>query len=89
MVKIQSSRDVRNLRKRRRVKILVQYVEIPKTRNSQVDKLARVKFALHFNAVAIEIVREIKRAAADEEREFQLECDLLDLCLSLLDLTLE
>ena len=31
--------------------------------DSQVDKLARVKFALHFNAVAIEIVREIKRVA--------------------------
>lgn len=86
MVKIQSSRK---LRKPRRFKILVQHVEIPKTRNSQVDKLARVKFALHFNAVAIEIVREIKRAAADEEREFQLECDLLDLCLSLLDLKLK
>ena len=57
--------------------------------DSQVDKLARVKFALHFNAVAIEIVREIKRAAADEEREFQLEYDLLDLCLSFLDLKLE
>ena len=88
MVKIQL-RKLRTSRTSRRFKILVQHAEIPKTRNSQVDKLARVKFALHFNAVAIEIVREIKRTPADEEREFQLECDLLDLCLSLLDLTLE
>ena len=89
MVKIQSSRTSRKSRKSRRVKILVQYVEIPKTRNSQVDKLARVKFALHFNAVAIEIARTIKRTPADEEREFQLEYDLLNLCISFLDLTLE
>jgi hypothetical protein len=54
--------SLRKKRKPRRVKLLVQHVEIPKNRDFQVDKFARVTFTLYFNAVAIEIARAVKRA---------------------------
>jgi hypothetical protein len=55
---LRNQRNKRNKRKPRRVKLLVQHGEIPKSTH------------------------------ADEEREFQLEYDLLDLCICFLDLTL-
>jgi hypothetical protein len=68
MVKDTSLRKQRNPHNPRRVKLLVQHVEIPKNRDFQVDKFARVKFALYFNAVAQEITRTVKRAVGERLR---------------------